>query len=137
MSLKAIYARLNGDSGFVTSLGATTRIHCEHVPQRFREFPMVLLETEPARRDRTYEGASGVVFQRIVVTTMARTLKQAADLGDAVFTLLDHKRGTWGGVVVQAVTHEDEDETFDAGPELGEPNSVVAKEQTYLIAFNE
>ena len=82
------------------------------------------------------DGPIGLETATLTIAAIAPTYAQAKDVGSALQTALDGKRGTWSGVVVQGAFLNDDGVTDDV---VTEPTTrqilYYIKELTFTIAY--
>jgi outer membrane receptor protein involved in Fe transport len=111
----AIYALLTGSAPVTAEVG--TRIYPVFRPQGSALPAVVYTEISTTPSD-TKSGPSDVDAVRVQIDVFSATYAQAVDIAQAVRAVLDKYMGTAGGVVVDGVRFEHENQTVDPTEEI-------------------
>lgn len=121
---KAIYDILSTDS---TVSGLVAARVFPFGAEQNQVKPYVVYSQISATPEKTKDRSHQIITGRYQVDIFGNTYDEASTIADAVNDALSFKSGTFGGVVVDVITFEDENDFFS------DQSDVYRKEQDYLI----
>jgi hypothetical protein len=97
--------------------------------------PRLVFDVSDEERDRTYQGATGLLKANAEIDCIGRSSTEARQLGDAVVAALDNQRGSWNGVVVMGVYFRGASEHADS-PNAGVGTATGTLTFTRSVQFD-
>lgn len=128
-----IYSILANDADVAALVG--TRIYPMFVPQG-ASMPAITYQRIVGVRDHVLDGTTEMAEAVYQINCWSDEYSETRDLADAVRGALDDYEGTVGGVVIQNIHLEDEDDLSDRIPGVDVLNRH-AKRLDFTVWFNE
>lgn len=114
---EAIFGKLTDDPTVSGLLG--DRVYPLQAVQ-FSRFPLAAYEFGDSQYDQTYSGPSGLSSHAGTIACVGLTFDSAEALGNAVRTLINGQKGTWGGVTVLGCFVNDVGDALESAVETGQ-----------------
>lgn len=123
---------LAGDSTIVKLVGG--RIHENHVPSQFiGDYVWFAFSGGDSERTLGDAPAASLFRYRFDVECIARSIRQARLIANAVFARLDSHRGSFGDSTVQGIFVEEQPDEYEPRGVLGDTGIHVASKSVEVI----